>query len=58
MRAMSSYLHFGINALGDLVFELIGSGVRLGQQEWIIQGAILWLHDLLKRHLENLGRRE
>lgn len=41
-----SYLHFCINTIRDLVSELTGSGVRLGQQEWIRQRAILWLHDL------------
>lgn len=41
-----SYLHFGIDTVRDLVSELIGSGVRLGQQEWIRQRAILGLHDL------------
>lgn len=41
-----SYLHFGIDTVRDLVSELIGTGVGLGQQEWIRQRAILWLHDL------------
>lgn len=44
-----SYLHFGIDAVRDLVAELAGAGVRLGQQEWVGQGAVLWLHDL-RRH--------
>lgn len=41
-----SYLHFGVDTVGDLVSEIVGTGVRLGQQEWIRQRAILWLHDL------------
>lgn len=45
------YLHFGVNTAGDLVFQLIGSGVRLGQQEWIGQRAILWFHYLWEKHL-------
>lgn len=44
------YLHFGIDAVRDLVPELAGAGVRLGQQEWVGQGAVLWLHDL-RRHI-------
>lgn len=44
-----SHLHFGADAVGDLVPELVGGGVRLGQQERIRQRAILRLHDLGER---------
>lgn len=57
MPKMLPYLNFSINTFRNLVSELIGSGVRFRQQEWIRQGAILWLHDLQKRHVENLGGR-
>lgn len=52
MSEMLPYLNFGINTFGNLVSELIGRGVRFRQQEWIRQGAILWLHDLRKRRGE------
>lgn len=57
MPEMLPYLNFSINTFRNLVSELIGSGVRFRQQEWIRQGAILWLHDLQKRYVENLGGR-
>lgn len=46
------YLHFGIDAVRNLVSELAGAGVRLGQQEGIRQRAILRLHDLKGRQRE------
>lgn len=52
MPEMLPYLNFSINTFRNLVSELIGSGVRFRQQEWIRQGAILWLHDLQKRRGE------
>lgn len=48
----SSHLHFGVDAVGDLVSDLAGAGVRLGQQERVRQRAILWLHDLQGRQSE------
>lgn len=50
--APASHLHFGADTLGDLVSELVGGGVGLGQQERIRQRAVLGLHDL------EAGRRE
>lgn len=44
-----SHLHFGADTVGDLVPEVVGAGVRLGQQERIRQRAILRLHDLGER---------
>lgn len=41
-----------------MVSELTGSGVRLGQQEWIRERAILWLHDLKTEELKKVGQRE
>lgn len=45
-RVHFPHLHFGVDAVGDLVPELTGTGVGLGQQERVRQGAILRLHDL------------
>lgn len=49
------HLHSGADALGDLVSELAGGGVRLGQQERIRQRAVLRLHDLRVEKREREG---
>lgn len=39
-------LHFGADAVGDLVLLLSSGGVRLGQQTRVRQRTVLWLHKL------------
>lgn len=48
-RSNRTNLHFGRDAVWDLVALLSGRGVRLGQQTRVRHGAVLRLHELVRK---------
>lgn len=49
------HLHFGVDAVGDLVALLSGRGVRLGQQTRVRTQTVLWFDELEEKQSENGG---